>query len=89
MVYKVDLFFNIELDILKLFQGCRMKTLDNVVNVDKEMFLIACDNYFKWKDFNASIKKSGSARGINLPESISEQIVCYTLELRWNKGDKY
>lgn len=58
--------------------------VDYVV-IDNARFLEVCRLYHMWKDLNLSIK-TWSSRGINLPDVISEQMVCYALDLLWNKG---
>lgn len=55
--------------------------------IDEARFVEVCRLYFMWKDLNNSIK-SWTSRGINIPDVISEQMVCFALNLLWNKGNK-
>ena len=57
------------------------------LDIDTERMTNACEAYFKWKDLNTFIK-SVSRRGINMPDAISEQLGCYCLDLKWNRGDE-
>lgn len=57
----------------------------DLVEIDAARINDVCDCYFKWKDLNNSIKNYVS-RGINFPETISEPMGCYALDLKWNKG---
>lgn len=59
----------------------------NFVEIDDVRFVEVCRLYFMWKDLNNAIKSQVS-RGINIPDMISEQMVCYALNLKWNKGGK-
>ena len=57
----------------------------DLVTIDEARFIEACRLYSMWlKLFNAI--KSQTSRGINMPDIISEQMVCYALNLKWNKG---
>lgn len=57
----------------------------DLVEIDAARINDVCDSYFKWKDLNNSLKNYVS-RGINFPETISEPMGCYALNLLWNKG---
>lgn len=57
----------------------------DLVEIDAARINDACDNFFKWKSLNDSLKNFCS-RGINMPDSISEPIGCYCLGYLWNKG---
>lgn len=62
----------------------------DLVTIDNARINDVCDNYFKWKDLNNSLKNFCS-RGLNFPETISEPMACYALsqigeETKWNKG---
>lgn len=55
------------------------------VDIDNARFKEVCRLYFAWKDLNHAVK-SVTSRGINFPDLISEQMVCFALKLKWNKG---
>lgn len=57
----------------------------DLVEIDAARINDVCDAYFKWKDLNNSLKNYCS-RGLNFPETISEPMGCYALDLLWNKG---
>lgn len=62
----------------------------DLVTIDAARINDVCDNFFKWKDLNTSLKNFCS-RGLNFPETISEPMACYALsqigpETLWNKG---
>lgn len=57
----------------------------DLVEIDAARINDACDNFFKWKALNDSLK-SFCSRGINMPDSISEPIGCFCLGFKWNKG---
>lgn len=61
------------------------KVTVNYVVIDDARFVEACRLYFLWKDLNNAIKTQTS-RGINIPDVITEQMVCWALDLRWNRG---
>lgn len=63
-----------------------MPKVDYVI-IDDERFIEAIRLYFKWKDLNTAIKREVT-RGINIPDLISEQITCYAMNLKWNRGTK-
>lgn len=46
-----------------------------------------CNAYFKWRDLNTYISNN-SRRGINMPDTISEPMGCYCLDLEWNRGSE-
>lgn len=56
-----------------------------LVKIDAARINETCRLYFLWKDLNTGLR-SVVTRGINFPEAISEPIVCYSLDLLWNKG---
>lgn len=57
----------------------------DLVEIDAARINETCRLYFLWKDLNTGLR-SVVTRGINFPEAISEPIVCYSLDLLWNKG---
>lgn len=61
------------------------KSKVDLVEIDAARINDVCDNYFKWKSLNDSLK-SFCSRGINMPDSISEPIGCFCLDYFWNKG---
>lgn len=61
------------------------KSKVDLVEIDAARINNVCDNYFKWKSLNDSLK-SFCSRGINMPDNISEPIGCYCLNYLWNKG---
>lgn len=63
-----------------------MKKLNlELVEVDTARFNDAIEMYFLWKELDTRIR-SAATRGINFPETISEALCCYVLDLKWNKG---
>lgn len=63
----------------------KKKAKVDLVKIDDARISDVCDAYFKWKDLNNSLKNYCS-RGLNFPETISEPMGCYVLDLLWNKG---
>ena len=59
--------------------------LSDFIKIDKSRFNDAVTAYFLWKELNALIKNSHN-RGINFPETISETLLCYALDLELNRG---
>lgn len=57
----------------------------DLVKIDAARINETCRLYFLWKDLNTGLR-SVVTRGINFPEAISEPMVCYSLDLLWNKG---
>jgi hypothetical protein len=57
----------------------------DLVVIDEARINDVCNNYFKWKSLNDSLKNFCS-RGINMPDAISEPIGCFALGYLWNKG---
>lgn len=57
----------------------------DLVDIDATRINDIQDMYFKWKDLCLRIMGC-SSRKINFPETISEVMVCYALNLKWNKG---
>lgn len=57
------------------------------ITIDDARIDATCEAYFKWKDLNTYISDN-SHRGINMPDAISEPMVCYSLGLLWNRGDE-
>ena len=55
------------------------------IPIDEARLDACCEAYFKWKDLNVSIKNIHT-RGINMPDVISEPIVCYVMGYLWNRG---
>lgn len=53
--------------------------------VTNEIFDLVCDLYLSWKSLNSGIK-SFNSRGVNLPDAISESMVCYALGFKRNCG---
>lgn len=62
----------------------RTATVD-YVTIDNARFVETCRLYFHWQQLNNAIKTQTS-RGINIPDVITEQMVCWALGLRWNRG---
>ena len=52
----------------------------DLVEVDKARFYDAVDMYFLWKELDQRIRTSAT-RGINFPETISEALACYALNI--------
>lgn len=61
-----------------------MNNLD-LVTVDKSRFKDAIKAYFLWKELDSLIRNSHS-RGINIPETITETLLCYVSDFKLNKG---
>ena len=57
----------------------------DTIKVDDARIDDVCAAYFKWKDLNNIIAKN-SARGLNMPDVISEPMGCYCLDLLWNRA---
>ncbi len=57
----------------------------DLIVIDKSRFKDAVRAYWLWKELNNYIKNSHN-RGINFPETISEAMTCYALDLRLNRG---
>ena len=53
--------------------------------ITKKEIEIVKKAYFEWKTLNNTLK-TYATRGINFPETISEPIACYCLNLLWNIG---
>lgn len=58
---------------------------DELINIDKSRFNDAVKAYFLWKELNALVKNSHT-RGVNLPEAVSEPLVCKANDYLLNKG---
>ncbi len=54
--------------------------------VTKKMYDEVIEAYYKWKDLSDLMKKNG-ARGINIPEGITEPICCYYNNFLWSKDE--
>ncbi|WP_373206050.1 Bsp6I family type II restriction endonuclease [Clostridium tertium] len=61
-----------------------MMNLD-LVTVDKSRFYDAIKAYFLWKELDTIIRTSHT-RGINIPETITETLLCYVSDFKLNKG---
>ena len=57
----------------------------DLVTIDKSRFNDAIKAYFLWKELNALIKNNHS-RGVNIPETITETLLCYVTGFKLNKG---
>lgn len=57
------------------------------IQIDDRRIDSTCEAYFKWKDLNTYIKNH-ARRGLNIPDAISEPIVCYSLGFLWNRRKK-
>lgn len=60
------------------------KSKVDLIEIDAARINDVCDNYFKWKSLNDSLK-SFCSRGINIPDSKSEPIGYFCLDYFWNK----
>lgn len=58
----------------------------NPIKITVDLINIVNKAYFEWKLLNSTLKVYAT-RGINIPETISEPIVCYCLDLLWNIGN--
>ena len=57
----------------------------NPIKITEDLINIVNKTYFEWKALNNTLKVYAT-RGINFPETISEPIACYCLDLLWNIG---
>ena len=57
----------------------------NLVEVDKSRFNDAIKAYFLWKELDTIIRTSHT-RGVNIPETITETLLCYVTGYKLNKG---
>lgn len=57
----------------------------NLITVDKARFNDAITAYFLWKELDLIIRKSHT-RGVNIPETISEALLCYVSNFELNRG---
>jgi len=57
----------------------------DLVTVDKSRFNDAVQAYFLWKELDALIKRSHT-RGVNIPETITEALLCYVSGFKLNRG---
>lgn len=57
----------------------------DLVTIDKSRFLDAIKAYFLWKELDMIIR-SAHTRGINIPETITETLLCYVSNFKLNKG---
>ncbi|RFB09464.1 Bsp6I family restriction endonuclease [Bacillus sp. HNG] len=57
----------------------------DLVTVDKDRFNDAIQAYFLWKELDLIIRKSHT-RGVNIPETISEALLCYVSDFQLNRG---
>ena len=57
----------------------------NPIKITEDLINIVNKAYFEWKALNNTLKVYAT-RGINFPETISEPIACYCLDLLWNIG---
>ena len=57
----------------------------DLVVVDKSRFKDSIKAYFLWKELDSIIRNSHS-RGINIPETITEALLCYVTGFKLNKG---
>lgn len=54
--------------------------------VDEQKFRRTCDLYFKWKDYDAALRRE-SSRGANIPEAVTEILACYALGYMPNNNE--
>lgn len=57
----------------------------DLVVVDKSRFKDSIKAYFLWKELDSIIRNSHS-RGVNIPETITEALLCYVTGFKLNKG---
>jgi len=57
----------------------------DLVTVDKSRFLDAIKAYFLWKELDTIIR-TAHTRGVNIPETITETLLCYVSDFKLNKG---
>jgi hypothetical protein len=57
----------------------------NLITVDKSRFKDAIKAYFLWKELDTIIRTS-CTRGVNIPETITENLLCYVSGFKLNKG---
>jgi hypothetical protein len=57
----------------------------DLVTVDKARFNDAIHAYFLWKELDLIIRQSHT-RGVNIPETITEALLCYVSEFELNRG---
>jgi len=57
----------------------------DLITVDKSRFKDAIKAYFLWKDLDTIIRTS-CTRGVNIPETITENLLCFVTGFKLNKG---
>ncbi|PFG07155.1 Bsp6I family type II restriction endonuclease [Bacillus sp. es.034] len=57
----------------------------DLVTVDKARFNDAITAYFLWKELDLIIRQSHT-RGVNIPETVTEALLCYVSGFRLNRG---
>lgn len=57
----------------------------DLVTVDTSRFKDAIKAYFLWKELDTIIRTSHT-RGINIPETITETLLCFVSDFKLNKG---
>lgn len=57
----------------------------DLITVDKARFNDAIHAYFLWKELDLIIRQSHT-RGINIPETITEALLCYVSGFKLNRG---
>lgn len=57
----------------------------DLVTVDVSRFKDAIKAYFLWKELDTIIRTSHT-RGINIPETITESLLCFVSDFRLNRG---
>lgn len=57
----------------------------DLVNIDTSRFKDAIKAYFLWKELDTIIRTSHT-RGINIPETITETLLCFVSGFKLNKG---
>jgi len=62
----------------------RPKNMD-LITVDKSRFKDAIKAYFLWKELDTIIRTS-CTRGVNIPETITENLLCFVTGFKLNKG---
>lgn len=55
------------------------------VTIDASRFKDAIKAYFLWKELDTIIRTSHT-RGVNIPETITETLLCYVSDFKLNKG---
>lgn len=62
----------------------KIKKMD-LITVDKSRFKDAIKAYFLWKELDTIIRTS-CTRGVNIPETITENLLCFVTGFKLNRG---